>query len=142
MPHELCGILNSRPVPALSSGPPKGPEAFRVSAIRQGVAATNCNPDVGREVCVTTRIPPHDCRKPTLHPLMVPMACTVIVCVPVVTAALSMGPLLCSGFRKGVVVTTDPSKETTKLTLEQAGGEVATVIVSGPACVTVTGVEK
>src|SRR5277367_2592590 len=44
MPHELCGISNSRLSPLLSSGPPNGPGGHRVSATRQGVTGTNCKP--------------------------------------------------------------------------------------------------
>jgi hypothetical protein len=42
MPHALLGMTKSRDVPPVMAGPPKGPLAFRVSAIRQGVTGTKC----------------------------------------------------------------------------------------------------
>src|ERR1700739_1202048 len=44
MPQVLCGMLNSRELCAASAGPPKGPVAQRVSAMRQGVTGMNCSP--------------------------------------------------------------------------------------------------
>src|SRR5579862_6013960 len=42
MPHALKGISKSRAVCAADVGPPKGPAAVRVSAMRHGVMGTNC----------------------------------------------------------------------------------------------------
>ena len=44
MPHELLGRTKSRDTPAARIGPPKGPLAFLVSAIRQGVIGTKRKP--------------------------------------------------------------------------------------------------
>src|SRR5260370_42227377 len=45
MLQALSGIVNARAVaPPLKNGPPNGPFAFRVSAMRHGVAATKWRP--------------------------------------------------------------------------------------------------
>src|ERR1039457_3700685 len=47
MPQPLAGMLKSRVVAAAKLGPPKGPVALRVSAIRHSVTATKrraCGP--------------------------------------------------------------------------------------------------
>jgi hypothetical protein len=58
------------------------------------------------------------------------------------TAALTNGALVCPAVRSEVVVTTEPSKEIMKRTVEQWLGETVTLMVSGPACVTLTEVEN
>src|SRR5580704_15146243 len=43
MLQALCGMLNSRVLPALISGPPNGPVELRVSATRHGDTGMNCS---------------------------------------------------------------------------------------------------
>jgi hypothetical protein len=47
MPQVLLGTLKVRTPPAGMIGPPKGPFAPRVSAIRQGFTGTKRSPEVG-----------------------------------------------------------------------------------------------
>jgi len=42
IPQALLGTIKSRVVPPVIAGPPNGPVAFRVSAMRQGVTGTKC----------------------------------------------------------------------------------------------------
>src|ERR1700735_2887377 len=46
MPQALCGMSKVRLAAAASSGPPNAPVGLRVSAMRQGVMAMNCNSPV------------------------------------------------------------------------------------------------
>src|SRR5882757_4292169 len=45
MPQALCGTVNPRVACPLRNGPPKGPVALRVSAMRHGATGTKRRPD-------------------------------------------------------------------------------------------------